>query len=419
MTQRLTSAELDHLLAAPTLFQFSSTTSDPSLLRLLASVDREALAQLMTEQHYQPGDIIFQEGENGDSMFLIWAGRVAVVKGSFESPTVLGLRGPGEVIGEMSLLEGQPRSATNVALDTVRVLRITREGFQQLVSARPDIGISIMRTLSARLRDADNVRMSALQGGRQLVKQVSRLESEKEQLLELQRVRKETSDLIVHDLRNPLGIIYGVLNMFEMVLPVEVLHDNRELLDLAKTGTERMQRLVDSLLDVAKLETGEMVLNLSSTNLRPLIEEAVHREALSSKLRGVSITTAAPEDLPPIVIDAEQIDRVLANLIDNALKYTPDQGVITVAAEAQPETIVVSVADQGPGIPAAERERIFERFAQVAGSKPARRGFGLGLTFCRLTIEAHGGQIWVEPGPDGVGSRFVFTLPFNPGDSDQ
>jgi signal transduction histidine kinase len=267
--------------------------------------------------------------------------------------------------------------------------------------------------LSGRLRDADNVRTSALQGGQQLVKQVSRLESEKEQLLELQRVRKETSDLIVHDLRNPLGIIYGVLNMFEMVLPVEVLHDNRELFDLATTGCERMQRLVDSLLDVAKLETGEMVLNLTSTNLRPLIEEAAHREALASKLRGVVIETAADDNLPPAIMDAEQIDRVLANLIDNALKYSPEQSHLFVDAHAEPGQIVVSVTDQGPGIPAQERERIFERFAQIAGDKPSRRGFGLGLTFCRLTIEAHGGHIWVEAGPGGVGSRFIFTLPLS------
>ncbi len=413
LPQRLTPSELEYLLTTQTASQAVPTTSDPSLLRLLASVERDALAQLITEHQYQPGELIFREGESGDAMYLIRAGRVAVIKGEFESPAILGLRGPGEIIGEMSLLEGQPRSATNVALDSVRLLRITRDGFQQLVSARPDIGINIMRIISGRLRDADNVRTSALLGGRQLVKQVSRLESEKEQLLELQRVRKETSDLIVHDLRNPLGIIYGVLNMFEMVLPVEVLTDNRELFDLAKTGCERMQRLVDSLLDVAKLETGEMVLNLTSTNLRPLIEEAAHREALASKLREVVIETSADDDLPPALIDPDQIDRVLANLIDNALKYAPEQSRIFLDAHADGDQMVVSVTDQGRGIPSDERERIFERFAQIAGDKPARRGFGLGLTFCRLTVEAHGGRIWVEAGPGGVGSRFVFTLPFS------
>jgi len=196
-----------------------------------------------------------------------------------------------------------------------------------------------------------------------------------------------------------------------MVLPESVLEENRELLNLANTACERMRRLVDSLLDVAKLETGEMVLSLARTNLKPLLEEAANRQGLSSTTRGIAFEVTAPDNLPPVLIDVERIDRVLANLIDNALKYTPNDEAISLAARADAGTIAVSVTDAGPGIPPAERERIFERFAQVAGDKTARRGFGLGLTFCRLTIEAHGGRIWVEAGPGGKGSRFIFTLP--------
>jgi signal transduction histidine kinase len=408
----LTQQELERLWQIQAEIESSLPVStDTTLLRILASLDRNVLNQLITEHAYRPGEIICREGENGDSLFLIRAGRVAVLKGSFESPTILALRGPGEIIGEMAMLENQPRSATNVAVESTRLLRISRDNFQALVNSNPQIGMSIMKTLSSRLRDADNIRTFALQGGKQLVQEVAELKSEKEHLLELQRVRQETSDLIVHDLRNPLGIIYGILNMFEMVLPEDVLHDNRELLDLASSGCERMQRLVDSLLDVAKLETGEMRLNLASTNLRPIMEEAAHRQALSAQLREVTLRTVFPDDLPLVVIDTEQIDRVLTNLTDNALKYTPEQGQITLQIEVGQEMVAVSVTDTGTGIPDEERERIFERFAQVSGGRPTRRGFGLGLTFCKLTVEAHGGQIWVEAGPHGIGSRFVFTLP--------
>jgi NtrC-family two-component system sensor histidine kinase KinB len=259
------------------------------------------------------------------------------------------------------------------------------------------------------------VRASALEGGRQLIQQVSRLQTEKEQLLELQRVRQETSDLVVHDLRNPLGTIYGALSMFEMVLPEDILRDNRELVDLANAACERMRRLVDSLLDVAKLETGEMLITLKTADLRPVLEDAAHRQALATRMRGIEIEVAAPDDLPPVLIDAEKIERVLANLLDNAIKYSPDDEAITLAAEVDDDQqqLVVSVTDHGPGIPVEERERVFERFAQVAGQKPMRRGFGLGLTFCRLAVEGHGGHIWIEGGPDGRGSRFVFTLPLS------
>jgi signal transduction histidine kinase len=221
---------------------------------------------------------------------------------------------------------------------------------------------------------------------------------------------------VVHDLRNPLGTIYGALNMLEMVLPEEVLHDNRELLDLASAACARMQRLVDTLLDVAKLETGEVPITTSLADLRPILLEAAQRQSLATRTRGIRVEVVASVDLPPVLMDTEKIERVLANLLDNAIKYTPDAESILIAAEAQNNQVVVSVTDSGPGIPVEERERIFERFAQIPGQTPTRRGFGLGLTFCRLAVEGHGGQIWVEPGPDGHGSRFIFTLPLTTGD---
>jgi signal transduction histidine kinase len=406
----LSSDELARL--QPDSIEPLASAPDPSLLQLLASIERSQLDQLMSEHYYQPGTIICREGDEGNAMYLIWSGRVAVVKGDFESPTILGYRGPGEIIGEMALLESRPRSATNVALDDVRLLRIDRALFQEWVSSTPAIGMSIMAMLSARLRASDTARRVDSQVGRQLVRQVNRLQSEKEQLLELQSVRQETSDLIVHDLRNPLGVIAGVLNMLEMVLPQEALKDNRQLLDLATAACGRMQRLVDSLLDVAKLDTGEMQLQLVTVALPPLLEDAGKRQHLSMTMRNITLHFDIEDDLPPVTVDVDMLDRVLGNLLDNALKYTPDKGWISIGAHRDSKNILVSVTDTGPGIPPDERERIFERFAQVAdGPQPVRRGFGLGLTFCRLAVEAHGGQIWIEPGPDNKGSRFVFTLP--------
>ena len=412
--EKLSFVQLSRLIPTQTEAQSQSEAiQDLSLLQLLSSINRTTLSQGMVERWYEAGEIIFEEGERGDALYIIWSGQVAVVKGNLDAPTILGYRGPGEIIGEMALLEKQPRSATNVALETSHLLRIAREHFQTWIAENPSVGMNIMSTLSARLRDADTIRTSALQGGKQLEKQVSLLKNEKEQLLELQRVRQETSDLVVHDLRNPLGIIYGVLNMLEMVLPEAVLQENRELLNLANTACERMRRLVDSLLDVAKLETGEMVLRLAQTDLKPMLEEAANRESLASKTREISFEVTVPEELPQVLIDDEKIDRVLVNLLDNALKYTPNGETISLAAAVESGMVAISITDAGPGIPPAERERIFERFAQVADGDTARRGFGLGLTFCRLTVEAHGGKIWVESGPEEKGSRFVFTLPFS------
>lgn len=412
--RRLNAEELERLRDSGPAAPEAAETTHPALLRLLASVDRGLLRQLMTEHRYEAGDVVCGEGERGDAMYLIWAGRVAIVRGDWQAPVVLGYRGPGETVGEMAVLEDAPRSAAVVALEPLRLLRIDRPGFSQLVNSNPAIGASIMSSLSARLREADNVRQAGAQAGRRLARQVADLESEKEQLLESQRVRQETSDLIVHDLRNPLTAIGNVLQMLEMMLPPEALQANRQLLEIGGASAARMRRLVDSLLDVSRLETGEAQLNLTEVDLGRLVQNAFDREKLvwqEGRVRGQCLTAPG---VGTVLCDEDRIDRVVANLVDNAIKYTPGGGQVTVTVEAQGDQVAVSVADTGLGIPPEERERIFERFSRLARDRSKRRGFGLGLAFCRLAVEAHGGRIWVEPGTGGVGSRFVFTLPRRP-----
>ncbi len=388
------------------------TGEDSTILRELASIERPVLQSLIQECYHHAGDIVFREGEPGDAMYVILAGHVAVSMGDFGTPTVLGYRGPGEIIGEMALLEDAPRSASVIALEPLRLLRIHHEDFQTLLSSRPGIGRNIMATLSARLRNADTALDSSTQTHRELTQQVAQLYTEKEHLLELQRVRQETSDLIVHDLRNPLGIIYGVLDVLKMVLPDEVLTANQELLTIAEDARDRMKRLIDSLLDVARMEGGATTLTLKPTPITRLTEQLVKSSQLAAQRRQIQLDVAIPESLPQIMLDEGKIERVLANLMDNALKYTPLGGTICIAVAQEPTQVRISVTDTGPGIPENERQRIFERFAQVRDDAIARRrGFGLGLTFCKLAIEAHGGAIRVEPGPNGVGSCFTFNIP--------
>ncbi|MBN1922605.1 MAG: cyclic nucleotide-binding domain-containing protein [Anaerolineae bacterium] len=387
---------------------------DSAILRELASIERPLLQTLLQECSYAASDVLFREGDPGNAMYIILAGQVVVIKGSFDAPTVLGYRGPGEIIGEMALLENAPRSASVIAMENLRLLRVNHEDFQVLLNNRPGIGRKIMAVLSARLRNTGNALDSSTQTRRQLTQQVSQLHTEKEHLLEMQRVRQETSDLIVHDLRNPLGVLYAVLDVLKMVLPEDVLNANQELLNIAEDARDRMKRLIDSMLDVARMEGGATALNIKPTDLNRLIEQIAKFSQLNTQRRQVTLRIAIPQPLPLILLDEAKIERVLANLTDNALKYTPQGGEIYISAILEASQVQVSVTDTGPGIPEGERQRIFERFAQVQGDHAARRrGFGLGLAFCKLAIEAHGGTIWVEPGPGEIGSRFTFTLPLN------
>ena len=407
----LTTEELGHLLATlPDPTEANEPLSNLSFLQMFVPLGREQLNRLITEQTCAPGDVLFRENEPGDAMYIIRSGMVVAIKGKLQSPTFLGYRGPGEVMGEMALIEDQPRSATAVVLKAGRMMRISREDFQQMLRQYSEIGMNIMKEMSRRLRASDNARHSSILDARQLVSQVSELQSEKQQLLEFQRLRQETSDLIVHDLRNPLQNIVGALNLLPVVLPEEIWQANRELLEIAQSGCDRMQLLIDTLLDVARLESGEIPLELSATSIPGLVEGVTRR--MTGFTRGdIKLQKSFPSTLPTVMVDQSLLDRVLTNLIDNAVKHTPLGGLVTVAAEVLKGEMAVSVTDSGPGIPPEERERIFERFTQTTGEKRRRRGFGLGLTFCRLTIQAHGGRIWVESGADGKGSRFVFTLP--------
>jgi signal transduction histidine kinase len=421
--ERLTKKQFNHLLGVVEEAAYQpATVSDSAFMRALSSIDRRLLAALLEEQQCPPRSTIFTEGDDGDTVYLIRSGRIAAITGDLDAPTFLGCRGPGEVIGEMALLENRPRSATVIALDEMRLLRIDGEGFHRLLRQSPAASMSIMALLSARLRQAEDVRNVEEQLRedeivKELASQLSTLESEKQELLQLQRVRQETTDLIIHDLRNPLSLMFSASQMLEMMLPEDVIQANWELFDVIKTAHIRMRRLVDSLLDIARMETGKAPLDLTTAELDKLVEEAATPATFSMKKRGIELHQQIPDGLPKLKVDQDKIVRVLGNLMDNAVKYMSGGGDLTIDAgvadngdEEIAKMVLVSVTDTGPGIPPADRERVFERFSQVSGSgRP--RGFGLGLVFCRLTVEAHGGRIWVESGENDSGCRFVFTLP--------
>lgn len=409
--EMITPEQLENLLSAEANYEdVPETTYNSPFLHLLVSADRGQLTQSLRELYFDPGEIVFHDGDEGDTMYLIWSGKIAIVKGDLASPVILSYRGPGEIFGEMAILEHQPRSATIVALDRLRVLEINRQRFDQLLRETPSVSRSIMELLSSRLRKVSQERSTGELSEKRLSREVSFLQSEKQRLEDLQRLRQETTELIIHDLRNPLSSIAVSLKMISLMLPEEALKANQGILSIAQASCDRMQRLVESLLEVSRLETGEVRFQMQSVKLAEMIDEIIRRTAILAR-PGTTLRSVIEPELPPALADREKIDRVIMNLLDNALKYAPEGGQIIVSANRRGEGYLqVSVTDDGPGIPLEERVRIFERFAQIPNGQPRRRGFGLGLTYCRLAVEGHGGKIWVEPGDDGRGSRFIFTL---------
>ncbi len=409
---KITRAQLEHLLTLePETSDADALMANSRILQALTAMDRETLSQMIAEETAAPGDVIFREGETGDTMYVIWSGRALVVKGDPVSPTVLSQSGPGEIIGEMALLEDQPRSASIIALNNMRLLAINRESFLALLASNPKLGMNLMTILSSRLREADDARCANTESSKQLKRSVAKLRTEKAQLQEIQRMRDETANLIMHDLRNPLSVIINALQMLEMTLPPEIIERNRELLDLAGQAGNNMERLIHTLLDTARMEAGEEPFNFMPIDMHTILDISLHNIPPEVKTQGPAIKVEIPDKIPPVLADLEKIERVVQNLLDNALQHTPDDGQITIAVKPDRDMVTVSINDTGTGIPAPERERIFEPFAHAGDEKSRRRGFGLGLTFCKLAIQAHNGRIWAEAGANGVGSRFVFTLP--------
>lgn len=411
--EKITPQQLEQLQKA----EARAHTSDPHegvysspILRLITSSARGPLSRSVVEESFNAGEVIFYEGDQGESMYLVWSGQVVILRGDPDAPVVLAFRKPGEIFGEMALLENQPRSATVIALDNTRLLKINRTGFEQLLQESPHISRSIMGILSARLRRMNEERSSGELSEKRLSRQVKDLQSEKQRLEELQNLRQETTELIIHDLRNPLGAVAVSLKMLSLMLPEDVLQANQEMLNIAQASCDRMQRLVDSLLEVSRMEEGVIPFSMSSVDLKSLISDIVSRVAILAR-PGTEVMLDLPAEVPPVLVDADKIERVIMNLLDNAFKYSPENSRVEIQVVPKGNFVEVTICDEGPGISAEDRERIFERFAQIPAKDGRRRGFGLGLTYCRLAIERHGGRIWVEARNSGQGSRFVFTLP--------
>ncbi len=225
----------------------------------------------------------------------------------------------------------------------------------------------------------------------------------------LDDLRRDLTSMIFHDLRSPLGNVISSLELLQASM-ADSDETTRSVLSIAVRSSRRLSRLVELLLDLAQLETGQAVLHKTQAALNAAIAEAVEEVHPLAEARGHMLQFSLPKaDSLVVEMDADMIRRVLINLLENALKYTRQPGRITVSARRQDQSVVVGVQDNGPGIPAAEQATIFEKFARLR-QEGQPKGLGLGLAFCRLAVEAHGGRITVDSQP-GEGSTFSFTLP--------
>jgi signal transduction histidine kinase len=233
---------------------------------------------------------------------------------------------------------------------------------------------------------------------------------------ELEQLNQEKNRFLgmaAHDLRTPLGIVLTYSEFLADEVGQELAEEQQEFLTVIRQSSEFMLKLVDDLLDISNIEAGRLSLDLQPADLAALVERSVALNNVLSAKKSVIISFESAGDLPKVVLDAAKFEQVLNNLLSNAVKFSPPGAHVRVRLARRGDEVVLSVADQGPGIPAAELDRLFKPFVRgKARGTAGEKSTGLGLTIARRVVEGHGGRIWAES-EEGRGSTFYVALPLH------
>lgn len=255
--------------------------------------------------------------------------------------------------------------------------------------------------LARALRSAVERKRAEEDGRRLLLEHAARLEAEK-----VSQARAETLGIVSHDLRNPLSVIAFASKMLRR--PELDAAGRARSLDKIDRAVTAMQRLIFDLLDITRIDGGQLVIQGAPLPPEAILADACDGHGSIAEEKSITLEAATAAGCRRVLADRERVRQVLSNLLGNAIKFTPEGGSVTLHAEPAGDAVRFRVSDTGPGIPVADRERVFERFWRA--NRSSNEGTGLGLAIAKGIVEAHGGKIWVEPAASG-GASFLFTLP--------
>jgi len=343
------------------------------------------LRECAREERFAAGQEVFKEGDPGDSVYVVRDGlvEISVVVGQ-NARHVFSQIGPGEMFGEMAVIEDKPRSASAVALKPTTVYRLTREEVLQLVEESPALALALLREISARLREFNG----------QYLREVLQAE----RLAAVGRFARS----IVHDLKNPLNIIGLTAEVATMDRATPEARQRAR--DSIRRAVERISDLVSEILEFTQTSQSKFVPAAIRYDrfLEPLLEELRSEAALKS----VSLELENPAVAAHLLLDPKRLTRVFHNLVTNAVDAMPDGGRIIVRFQDQSGQVVTEIEDTGKGIPSEIEGQLFEPFATFGKA----HGTGLGLSICKRILEDHKGWIKTRTEP-GRGAIFAFGLP--------
>ena len=226
---------------------------------------------------------------------------------------------------------------------------------------------------------------------------------------EVDRMKSEFISIVSHELRTPLTAIHGSLGLLAGGIAGELSPTGQRMVDIALVSSDRLGRLINEILDIERIESGKLSMELGQHSCRALIESAVSQVQVLAEEAGVRVSIGATEG--EVYADADRVVQTLLNLIGNAIKFSYSGGYVSVRSETQGEFVQFAIRDDGRGIPEDKLDRIFSRFEQVDSTDAREKGgSGLGLSISRSIVERLGGRIWAENNA-GAGATFLFTLP--------
>ena len=376
-----------------------------------------SMSQLCT---YPPEHTLCHEGAYEEVFYIIADGIATISKNISEhdGERILRIASKGDLVGEMALIQNVPRSATVRTLTNCTVLEMDKKNFEIMLSRSPSMAINIIRTTLDRIRENDQIAIQDLQNTNKV-------------LHHLDRNKLEFIQVAAHELRTPLTVLKGyvnVLNSFPEIKTNPVIH---EVMEGIIKGADRMHEVVNTMLDVTRIDSETLKLQAAPVLLKRVISDTVHELAKAAAERTIEITIAEEAETPNINADPALIQKALYHLIVNAIKYTPDGGKVIVRSypimmEKNIPGVEIRVQDTGIGLDVEHHELIFEKFYQVgdvsihSSGKTSFKGGGpgLGLAIVRGVARAHGGKVWVESsGHDETklpGSTFYLQLPIDP-----
>ncbi len=247
-----------------------------------------------------------------------------------------------------------------------------------------------------------------------LKKSQRKIELQNIQLKKLDRIKSNFLSVTSHELRTPMSAIKGYMQMLLKQSLGEITEEQKQALKVILRNTTRLDNLIQDILDISRLESGTMKFLPEQTDLQKMIREISETMQSSADLKNIKINVDIEKGIPELTIDQGRIKQVLMNLVNNAIKFSPQRAVINIRAKREEDNVLFEVQDFGRGIPKDKQEKIFETFYQVESGKNMKfGGAGLGLSISRGIVLAHDGRIWVESTP-GKGSTFKFNLPIQP-----